>query len=62
MLMLKYSLLSEASKYYENVCIKEALTICKNKYFRKNVVNPVSDFISNVYFCLVCCILQKYIT
>lgn len=44
--MLKYSLLSvEASKYYENICIKETLTICKSRYFRKNVVNPVSDFI-----------------
>lgn len=49
MLMLKYSLLSvQANKCYENVCIKEALTICKSRYFRKNIVNPVGDFIPRV--------------
>jgi len=48
--MLKYSLLSvEASKYYENICRKKILTICKRKYFCKNVVNSVGDFIPLVY-------------
>ena len=36
--MLKYSLLSVGiSKCYENICIKEVLTIYKSRHFYKNV-------------------------